>query len=254
MLGLLTALIGIVSAFLAYRTRNKKKILAIHEVLDQAWELIFGPDKDLEKAKRLIELKANPIKPKFYRTTYIWGVLHDEMQEYEIAEKAYLKCLSNCKKLDLTPEALYQNLSRLYIKSKQYKKAEAVLKKILERNIDLAFAYYHYGVFALEKKQVKEAKKYFLQAIEQDRKHSYSYINLIAICLSFEEYTEAEALLDKAIKNDAAIEQTYVNGAGLFQKNGNKARFQEMMKNIQTPMSNTPKGVFDVYLESPAGR
>jgi tetratricopeptide (TPR) repeat protein len=245
-LAITTGLIGVVGSFLAYRANNKKKLLAIHEVLDEAWQLIVGPNRDLDKAKRLIELKANPIKPNFYRTTYVWGVLHDEMQEYKIAEKAYCKCLSTYKKFDLTPESLYENLSRLYIKTERYGKAEAILEKIIDRNINPGFAYYHYGVIALDKKKVLEARDLFLKAIEYDPQSPYSYVNLIAIYLSFGQFEEAEAILDKAIDRNTVIEQTYINGAGLFQKTRNKKRLEEMMRKIQLIKIEKTNGEIDL--------
>ena len=228
-IAVLTAVVGLIGFVRAWRINKKKKILQIHEVLDEAWELIVGPNADLSKAERLIELKANPIIPNFYRTIYIWGVLHYEMEKFDIAEKAWLKCLKNCRKVGSQPDAMYENLSRLYIRTKKYEKAKAVLEKLVQRGKKLAFAYYHYGLLSLENSKTLEAKNNFLKTIHHNPKHASGYVNLVAICTALGQLDDAESFLDKAIKEEAVVKQTYKNGVGLFLKSGNEKRANEML-------------------------
>ena len=162
------------------------------------------------------------------------GLVYFLRERYELSEKHYRRALS--LKPDFTDAK--NNLARSYIELGQYKKAEAVLKDVLN---DLTYndfprALANYGVLEFKRQNYPKAVEYFKKSLERDRENCYTQVFLGRSYLEMNELADAVKQLDRAvgfclpIDNDEAH---YFSAIAYFrdkQKEQARLRFEELIK------------------------
>ena len=123
------------------------------------------------------------------------GVMYDQKEFYDEAEKEYLKAIE----LKKDYYEAFQNLGTIYVRKKEYDKALEALIKAITLKPDYAQAYNNLGVLYASKGDYKKAETEFLKAISLDKNYSDVYVNLGNLYADKREIEKAISFYQKAI-------------------------------------------------------
>jgi len=162
------------------------------------------------------------------------GLVYFMRERYELAEKHYSKSISI--KPDFTDAK--NDLGRVYVEIGQFKKAEALLKEVLNdlTYVDFSKANANYGVLEFKRKNYRNAILYLNKALEQDRENCYIRAYLGRSNLELKNTTNAISQLKKAIPFCEQInsdEAHFYLGIALYRDNQKELsifRFEELLR------------------------
>lgn len=100
----------------------------------------------------------------------------------------------------------WANLGLLYIKKRQYKKAEGMLNNALEQNSKLPQAHNLLGVIENQRGNIRNAEEYFTSAIQYKEKYAIAHYNL---ALLYDIYLQD---VNKAIRHYSRYLELVKNG------------------------------------------
>ena len=162
------------------------------------------------------------------------GLVYFMRERYELSEKHYRRAIS--LKPDFTDAK--NNLARSYIELGQFKKAEVVLKDVLN---DLTYndfprALANYGVLEFKRQNYPKAIEYLKKSLERDRENCYNQVFLGRCHLEMQDLQTAIKQLDRAVGFCVPIdsdEAHYYSAIAYFrdkQTDQSKLRFEELIK------------------------
>ena len=189
-----------------------------------------------------------------------YALLCEGRGENEKAIKLYEKCISN------SPNHIFSkiNLSFLYYKLNNFKKAEKIineainlkprmpngycirglilksldkydesrisLEKAIEIDSDYFDAYINLGLLHKDYNNFKDAEKYYLKAIELNNKSAIAHLNLGACYKESLKLDKAILHTEIAIKLDSKLENSYLNLATIYNQIGDYNKSFEYAK------------------------
>jgi tetratricopeptide (TPR) repeat protein len=152
--------------------------------------------KQFFKSAGMAYSKALELKPDSIYMYLSRGAMHQNLQEYDKAEKDY----AMAEKKGIKNSRLYYNWANLYLSQNEYKKAKKYLDKVLEFEPNAPNVLIERGYCQKEEKDFKAAIKDFTQAITLD---SANYIPLglrAGAHLEEKDYKNAIADAEAAVK------------------------------------------------------
>ncbi len=146
------------------------------------------------------------------RSYFNFGVLYDDMGDYERAISAYRMAL------DINPnyvKALY-NLTNIYLQAGQLKTALSLYEKII--NIDPRFieAYLNIGVIESRLGNSERAIASFNKILKIDPQNAKAYFNLGFIQQNTGKITQAIEFYKRAIESDSSFADAYYNLGNVY--------------------------------------
>jgi len=104
-----------------------------------------------------------------------------------------------------------------HIKSKRYKKAEAILNKLLKKYPTAAGPLANKGIIYVKRNKLKKASEYFVKALKINEKLTQVRNHLAVIYRKQGKFTEAKSMLDAAIATDPYYANAYYNLGILYE-------------------------------------
>ena len=144
-----------------------------------------------------------------------YALICEEKGERDKAIKLYERCTSNF------PNHIFSklNLSFLYYKLKDFKKAEIIINDAIKLKPDLANGYCIRGLILKSLDKYKESKFSLEKAIEIDPKYFDAYINLGLLNKDLNNYSDAEKYYLKAIEINSKSAVAHLNLGACYQEN-----------------------------------
>lgn len=114
---------------------------------------------------------------------YNLGIACEKNQEYEHAERAYLKAIEISPEMDF-----YYNLGLTYIEMKEYGKAIVALKNVIEVEPEDANTQFNIGLCFYHTHEYEVAIDYFQKAIELNKEDVFAHFYLASIFKELGQY------------------------------------------------------------------
>lgn len=215
---------------------NFLKAISINPKDKIAWRsltyLYLHEAKDIKKAAATLKKFQKEI-PDDVIAWYYQGELHSKLEEFEMAEKAFLNSVSidtkfasgwsalayhyifekenltkaekmMNKALEIEPDndSFLRNIAFLYFKMEKYVESANVFERILDINNESQFAYTMLGIIYLDKiKDIQKSILHFRNAVKFGGKEYLDWLNLgMALSELPESEAEAEAVINRAIE------------------------------------------------------
>tara|TARA_Y100000590_G_C15656884_1_gene991003 strand:- start:31 stop:1656 length:1626 start_codon:yes stop_codon:yes gene_type:complete len=127
------------------------------------------------------------------------------------------------------------------LKSRRFKEAENLTKKLISENTNIAFLYNLLGLILIQQEKFDEALKYYNKGIEVDPNFAMIYNNLgLLYSHQKNDNKKAEEYYKKSIKLDQKIPEPYNNLAAIYKSDD---RFEEAIKCYNKSIEINPKFV-----------
>lgn len=130
------------------------------------------------------------------------------------------------------------NLARVYIEMRQFKKAEPLLNEVMNdlTFTDLPSAQFNYGLLYFNQGKYNQAEKFFHKVLTSRREDCYSHVYYGRSLLELQQLKAAAVQLDKAVqfctpvKVDDALFYSAIAHYRLGLKDKSQSRFSELIK------------------------
>ncbi len=179
------------------KARSKQQAQKVPELLKTCDEKIRAWDERKKKVEKLLK-KAEAD----YGSNLDSGYFYFRAKDYEMAEKAYEKVIS-----DQTSEtssqnpasAAYYGLAHTYLAMEETEKAVSALEKAIEADPENPILYRDLGFIAIGNKNLTAAEAFLVRAIELSPQTEELYKPLASLYLSSGETEKAVALYEDAL-------------------------------------------------------
>lgn len=179
-------------------------------------------------------LQAEEIDPQDAVVQSNLGYVYYMRESYELAENHFKKAIS----LKPNFSDAKNSLARVYIETGDYKKAESLLKEVLNdlTYVDYTKAYINYALLQFKRKNYSLAADYFKKVLEKDRENCLAQVYLGRCYMESGDLGLAVPQLEKAVpfcRRTGSDEAHFYSAIALYRNHQielAKYRFEEMLK------------------------